>query len=267
MRGVMLAGVLLLAGPAATPAAAEAARTAYFKVSVAAPQEVTWTMDVTGEACDGAIIATQGAGRSSIRVRTPSPQPAIAERAPAGGTTTLRFRSGRVDVPVVGVLTRSGTRSRSVVAPGGDGGCGDHSPQPPDCGTRPYPRDARLSVEYLPPDHWRFGDVAPLVPAIVVSGPESREWTGGAGFLNCPGTGIDTRLGVVGSRSSETGFGSLGSRRLFGNRKRFEVTGRTTRTVETAMPGPAITSGTWPVTTTIRWTVRFTRLSRRPRGL
>ena len=36
-------------------------------------------------------------------------------------------------------------------------------------------------------------------------------------------------------------------------------------TVETVRPGGLVISGTFPVTTTIRWSVRFTRLAKRPK--
>jgi hypothetical protein len=66
-----------------------------------------------------------------------------------------------------------------------------------------------------------------------------------------------------GPRSSP---GGLKANKLFGTRRHFKVLGHSKRTVDTAPMGAAV-SGSFPITTTIDWTMTFVRVAHRPSGL
>jgi hypothetical protein len=118
-------------------------------------------------------------------------------------------------------------------------------------------------MQIVDPRDWddAYG-LPPLAPALVLTGPFSIDWIAGPVFANCIGPGLqDWRLPMhVGPRA-------VSARTLFGHRRRFKVSGAMTETIDAAVPGPVIESGHWPITTTIRWTVSFTRVESRGLGV
>jgi hypothetical protein len=246
--------------------ASAGSRVAYFKVSLVASQDVSWEKQLTFDGCGGDKIQLEGKGSSAVRVRTPRPQPAVAQRA-AGGRITLRFRNGGALLPVAGTITRSGW----TAATGGSGSgaeCG--RPEPPiasDCGTKHYPADAKIGVGYYTPEDWPYhSGPTPLIPSIALSGPASLEWRGIV-YQWCPGAnGDDVLRGpVYENEAAHSSPGGLPPAKLFGALRRFKVTGHSRETVDTAKRARLI--GSSPITTETNWTLTFTRLAHRPSGL
>jgi hypothetical protein len=233
---------------AVLPAAPAVARPAHFKVTVKATQDIAWKEDIFGRGCNGTVVETFGGGHSRMSIHSRRPVGAVARRA--GGRTILTLRRPLL---VAGTMSREGALENRGTDTGHH--CGQVTPVARDCGTRTFPRDARLSVELVDPRDWdeTYGPV-PLAPALVLTGPFSIAWMGGPVFGNCIGPGQDWRLGP------HAGPAVLFARTLFGHRRRFRIAGGVHETIDQAVPGPVITGGHWPVTTTIRWTVAFTRI-------
>jgi len=83
----------------ANPASARLSRVAYFKVAFVATQATTWSEDITAHSCGG-VQRTTGHGGSSLRVRTPAAQPAVARQVHGGGREELlTFRGGTGSLP------------------------------------------------------------------------------------------------------------------------------------------------------------------------
>jgi len=257
-----LAAVLALA---AAQGASAASRTAYFKVSLVASQDVTWTKHLTYRTdCGSGLMGLEGAGASALRVRTTRAQPAVAERL-GDGRIALRFRGGGAALPVVGTLTRHGEghatgQSAECPQPG--------SPVAPDCGTRRFGGHSTIGVGYYSQDEWPSDlDTPPLTNVIGLTGPSVPGWSGVV-FEWCPGASGDQVLGgpLYEPSGPRSGPGGLKAKTLFGKRPRFKVVGHSKHTVDTAPMGSAV-SGSFPIETTIDWKLTFTRLARRPSGL
>lgn len=257
----------IIVGLALTARSAAAQSTAYFSVSLTAAQDLTWTEGATYATCDGGTVDYKGSGRSTIRVRTPHAQPAMAVRHAGRRPPTLTFAGGKVLLAVQGTLERAGERGPAAVRPGTGKPCGNPlPPQASDCGARAYPVDAKVGVEYLTPDQWTFGDPAPLVPSLILVGPNSPQWVSGTIFQSCPGVNGDELLGW-GTEETPimSGPTSLPLAKLFGHARRFTIHVRTTHLAKN--PLVAAVSGNRAVTTTTRWSLTFKRLARRPSGL
>jgi hypothetical protein len=240
----------------ALPAAPAVAKTAHFKVSIKATQDVSWSEDIFARDCAGGVTETVGGGRSHMAVHTRRPVRVDARRE--RGRMVL---APRRQLKVAGTMRRYG----ALTHPGDDTGhhCGHVTPVERDCGQRTFPDDAQLSLELVDPRDWEdaYGPV-PLGPALLLKGPFSIEWIGGPVFANCVGPGVlDYRLGL--HAAPQVVF----ARTLFGHRRRLRISGSVRETVDVAAPGPVITSGRWPITTTIHWTVAFTRVESPGRGL
>jgi hypothetical protein len=96
---VALASALALA---VAGSASAASRTAYFKVSLVASQDVSWEKHLTFRtSCASGFVQLEGNGASALRIRTPRAQPAMAQRR-GDGRVALRFRGGGALLPVVG---------------------------------------------------------------------------------------------------------------------------------------------------------------------
>jgi hypothetical protein len=219
-----------------TAAAAAAGAPSYFNVSLTATEDLTWSKDIATAAC-----AVKGEGRSSIRVRTVSAQPAVADRV-GGGRVRLSFRGGKPFLPVAGSYSRQGTLEPTVVEDARDR-CG--SAKRTDCGARRYPAGA-------------FVQLKPRSGSLLLRGPYTpRIWNP---FRSCPGSDLNGELGAPATAGPDTGAAALPLGRLFGRAKRFTVEGRTRRTVDLARRSsiPGLT-GTEPVTTTIQWKMTFVR--------
>lgn len=231
-------------------AAPAEARTAYFKVSFRAVQQVTWKEDVTTRGCgEQGTFGFHGGGRSRIVLRTRRPQP-----------VALQLNLG-ANLSVTGTYAREGKSSGWVIEPGDPHGCGATGEVwEPDCGVRRYPAGARLQLEWLAPERWTT-DPAPLAPAIRITGPFAHASDGSSWlpFRNCKGFDLAGALGVPGSTGPDTGAATLPAARAFGRGRRFTVTGHAQGT--RALTDGVLT-GARTVTTRLDWTLRFTRVRR-----
>jgi hypothetical protein len=263
---VAIATAIVLLAP---QGASAAPRTAYFKVGLVVSQDVTWTKHLTVRtSCGSGTIQLEGNGTSALRVRTPRPQPAVAQRL-TNGRIALRFRAGGALLPVVGTISRQGESYATGLTPGTGSGC--PPPEPPvasDCGTRRFPENTTVGVGYYTEEDWPYDSgPPPLGSAIALTGPSSPRWRGVV-FEWCPGaSGDDVLRGPVyepeGPHSSP---GLLAPKMLFGTLGRFRVSGHSSNRVDTAPKGGSI-SGSFPIRTTTNWSLTFTRLARRPAGL
>jgi hypothetical protein len=250
-----------------TGSASAASRTAYFKVSLVAKQDVSWNKHLTFPSCGGGTIQMEGNGTSAIRVRTPRAQPAVAQRV-KGGRIILRFRGGGALLPVEGTITRNGVSYATGGGTTKDPSCGRPEPPiTPDCGTKQYPSGAAIGVAYYSPQDWPYDSgPPPLIPSIALSGPTASQWHGIV-YQWCPGAnGDDVLRGpVYENEAAHSSAGGLPPARLFGTLRSFRVTGHSLETVDTAKMGGF--TGTFPITTKTKWTLTFTRLAHRPSGL
>jgi hypothetical protein len=264
-RAPIIALSLLAAAamPAATASAA-GSRVAYFKVSAQATQDVIWTEDVVVDGGHCGSFSEKGHGRSWLRLHTPAPEPAIARQI--GTESRVQF-SVKPYLRVEAALQREGTLARSPLAAGSGADCGQSGdPIARDCGLRRFPVDTRISLAYDPPDNWPGIDgTAPLVPSLHISGPYSPQWLGKPLYQSCPGDRDDV-LGVDYFRGfgRDTGAAGVSIKTLFGTRRRFTVDGFINKTQQDPLP-PGVT-GTHPVTKRIKWSVTFTRITRRARS-
>ena len=251
---------------AAAQSASAASRTAYFKVSLVAKQDVSWTKNLTFPGCGGDKVLLQGRGSSAIRVRTPRTQPAVAQRL-RGGRVTLSFRRGSALLPVAGTISRQGV---SYATGGTATGPNCSRPEPPiasDCGAKQYPSDATIGVGYYTPDDWPYhSGPPPLVRSIALTGPAAPEWRGIV-YQWCPGaSGDDVLRGpVYEQEAAHSSAAGLPPATLFGTVRRFKVTGHSSETVDTAKLSRL--TGTFPIKTVTDWTLTFRRLAHRPSGL
>lgn len=276
-----LAAALVLV---AAQSASAASRTAYFKVGLVASQDVSWTKQLTYRTnCGSGFVQLRGNGASALRMRTPRPQPAVAQLH-RNGQVTLRFRGSGALLPVVGTLTRHGTSSATGQTPETTSGCPKPElPVAPDCGTRRFGGHSSIGVNYLTPADspdrepdpdldlapltGRDFNLGSLTDAIVLTGPSVPGWRGVI-FEWCPGANGDDQLRgpVYEPEGAHSSPGRLPFSRLFGTRSRFRVRGRSSDKVDTA-PRSGAVSGSFPIKTETDWTLTFRRLSHRPSGL
>jgi hypothetical protein len=261
---LLAAAAAALALVAADGATADT-RVAYFKVSLVAKQDVSWTKNLTFPGCGGDKVLLQGKGSSAIRVRTPRAQPAVAQRL-KGGRVTLRFRRGGALLPVAGTISRQGL---SYATGGSSTGASCGRPEPPiasDCGTKQYPSDA--AIGYYTPQDWPYDSgPTPLIPSIALSGPAAAEWRGIV-FQWCPGAnGDDVLRGpVYENEAAHSSPGGLAPAKLFGTLRSFRVAGHSRELMDVVKLNPSLI-GSFPIKTETDWTLRFTRLAHRPSGL
>jgi hypothetical protein len=267
MNRFRYASILVSAAALALPAAAAAKPAkAHFKVTLQATQHVNWDEHVVAEGCGAkGKFRVDGGGNSKIHLRTPRPQPAVAQRVKDPREVTLTFR-GRPDLPVTGTYRRHGMLRGTEIEPGDKHKCGagDESWER-DCGTRRYPRGASVQVQWVTPGNTQTGStVSPLTPTVFVTGPYpdlpgGRPWNG---FRNCPGFDLNGALGLIGHPVPVTGPGHLSIREVFGRKRRITLRGHAKETVDLAKLYPmSIISGTEIVTTTVDWTMRLTRVA------
>jgi hypothetical protein len=247
---------LVLLGAAAFPAAAPA-RAARLNVSLSARQLIEWRQDLTIHACGGGIFRTLGDGESLLTLHTRAAVPVTARLVRAGGREiALEFPGGTPELPVQGTLTRSGADSAVVIHPGTPGACPPPEPIPPDCGAKPLPADARITVGT---DYWPDNRVKHRFDRIALAGPLSRDWLTGPGYRHCSAMGRDDVLAGPASGTRAL-VAKLPVARVFGKRRRFTVRATRTETVDhmagTHSPG---NTGTRPVVTTTDWRLTFTR--------
>jgi hypothetical protein len=180
---------------------------------------------------------------------------AVAAAAPASAKEAffaVRI-SATQDVTWTRDMTVQGcSDSHASTPPRDPGACPQAVPAASDCGTQALPGDATLSLSYVP-------------SKLTLTGPHSMQWFA-APFQHCPGVNGDDSLGATWYTSGvvQTGPVPLPMAKVFGKRKQFTLHWSDKRTVETVRPGGIVLSGTYPVTTTIRWSIRFTRLAKPP---
>ena len=165
---------------AAAQGAAAAPHTAYFKVSLLATQDVTWTKQLTYRTnCGSGTLQLEGKSDSALDIRTPHAQPAVAQRL-GNGRIALRFRGGGALLPVVGTLTRHGVSYATGQTPETTAGC--PKPGPPvdsDCGTRHFGVHSTIGVGYYTPPEWPYeSGPVPLTDAIALTGPSVPDGAG-----------------------------------------------------------------------------------------
>jgi hypothetical protein len=266
MKRVLIAAAAL-AVVAATPSAhAALSKKAFFDVEIRASQDVTWTRNMTVQGCSDSIQVLTGKGEAHLRVHQRGNRWVIAKRID-DKRATLAFPDGTVGVPAAGTFSRKGELGGSTTKPPRDpGSCPRGIPTEPDCRALSLPDDAKLFLSYETPATWTYGKPVPKGPSLILNGPYSRAWVTGPPFNWCPGMNGDDMLGGTwyGNNPVHTGPAPLALAKLFGTSKHFTVRWRDKRTVETAHPGGMVLSGTFPVTTTIHWSVRFTRLAKQP---
>lgn len=237
MRRVLLTAALAAATLGATSASA---KEAVFAVRISAAQDVGWYRDMTVHGCSDSVAELTGRGEAHLRVHSTG--------APWVAVQRIDSRRAVMVAPTIhaaGSLARDGAVATTASTPPRDvGACPQAIPVAGDCGTRALPIDATLSLSYALPG------------GLGLLGPHSTRWLEARPFDNCPG--------VNGDDVAQAGPAALPLARIFGTRKRFTVHWTETRTVETVQHGGLVLSGTFPVTTTTRWSVRFTRLNKRP---
>ena len=262
---VATGGIVALA-VAAAPAGA---KKAYFDVKISARQDVTWTRNITVQGCSDSIVVLTGKGEAHLKVHQAANPWVVAETTGDARGATLLFAGESPGARVAGTFSRNGELGGSTMKPPKDpSGCPKSIPTTPDCGTRAVPADAQIYMTYATPATWSYGKPVPKKPSIVVSGPYIKEWTASP-FTWCPGVNGDSWLGATwySNGPAYTGPVVLPLSTLFGTHKHFALSWSDTRTVETARVGGGVVSGTFPVTTKIRWTIRFTRRAKAPGGL
>jgi hypothetical protein len=281
MFAVAIAATALLAG---AQSASAASRTAYFRVSLVASQDVSWTKQLTYRTnCGSGFVQLRGNGESALRMRTPRAQPAVAQLH-RNGQVTLRFRGGGALLPVVGTLTRHGKSYATGQTPETSSGCPKPGlPVTPDCGTRRFGGHSSVGVSYLTPADspdrepdpdldlapltGRDFNLGSLTDAIVLTGPSVPGWRGVV-FEWCPGANGDDVLrgSVYEPEGAHSTPGRLPFSRLFGKRSLFTVNERSSDRVDT-FPNSGAVSGSFPIKTETDWTLTFKRLAHRPAGL
>jgi len=244
-HAVMAAAALAVA--AAAPASA---KEAFFAVKISATQDVTWTRDMTVQGCSDSIVVLTGRGDAHLNVHQRADSWVSFKRV-----DSHRAVLSAAVVHAAGSFSRQGeVASHASTPPRDPGACPQAIPAASDCGTQALPGDATLSLAYVP-------------NKLTLTGPHSTQWLA-APFQHCPGVNGDDSLGATSSTSAssivQTGPVRLPMAKVFGTRKHFTLHWSDKRTVETVRPGGIVLSGTYPVTTTIRWSIRFTRLTKPP---
>jgi hypothetical protein len=266
-RHITLIATAALLALAAPPAGAALSKKAYFDVRISATQTVSWTKDASAKDCAGGVTTITGKGSAWLKTSTATRPWLIAQRVPGATLATLQFAGRPGGAKAAGSYHREGDVQATSTSTSSSPNCGQSIPMAPDCGPVAVPRDAQLYLSYYSPAEWPYdGEPTPLVPSLVLTGPYSPEWTAPP-FSFCQGINGDDWLGGTFSDGTDpihTGPAPLPLSTLFGTRRRFKVTWSTRRTVDQLKIAPSNLSGTWPVTTSIHWTVRFTRRSGPP---
>jgi hypothetical protein len=266
MNRLSYASIAAAAAALALPATAPAKPVwANFKARLDATQKVHWEEHIVTEGCGAqGKFRIDGGGNSMIRLRTPSPQLAVAQRVKDPREVTLTFR-GRPDLPVTGSYRRRGMLGGTEIESGDKHKCGAGDQKwERDCGTRRYPRGASVQVQWVTPSNTQTGStVSPLTPTLFVTGPYpdlpgGRPWNA---FRNCPGFDLNGALGLIGYSVPVAGPGHFSLRQAFGKKKHITIRGHAKDTVDLAKLYPmSIISGTEIVTTVVDWTMRLTRV-------
>jgi hypothetical protein len=242
-RALIIAAALAVS--ASAPAGAKLSTQAYFRVDVLAYQNVEWSDHATIKGCSNSVLSVNGQGDGSVIARDHNDPWAVARRT--GNRATLLIQNEGPAFAAEGDVSRHGQVNADFTKPPDDPrDCQRPDAPQNDCGTQLLPQGALLYLSYTR-------------PKLSLNGPYVQEW-GGMPFKFCPGANGDDTLAGSWYQPGATTSASLPLTKLFGKAKKFTVEYHNVRTVQTAHPGGAVLSEDHPVTTTIHWTVKFTRI-------
>jgi len=257
MKRVLVSGAAL-ALAATAPAHAALSKKAYFRIDVKATQHVTWSEHSSVRSCDGSVVNLDGKGTGDVMARDHNQPWVIARRQ--GARATLLVQDDGAALAAEGRVKRDGQVNASSSASGKNPNCGQSGPPQSDCGTMPLPDTAMLYLGLTTPASWTYSGPKPKVPMLTLSGPNVPQWAG-MPFKFCPGASGDSILAGTWYEAPPAPpmAAPLPLTKLFGKAKHFTVSFHDERLVQTGRPGGAVLSDDHPVTTVIRWKVRFTR--------
>jgi len=242
-----LAAATALAAFTAANASA-AVRTARFKITVSGSQSTKWTLDnTTFDGCIQGYVRQSGSGAQSFSFKSTKPATGLAARV--GKTTTFTAITGNATpgARVRGSVTRSGQVTSQQLSGTGPG-CGNGGPQSsapaPDCGKRAF--SGTLGLEWTTPAEWPGEPPVPLVPVLLLQGPQMGATSFSTMFKNCPSAGQDGIIPTVNS--------ALAAKKLFGRAKRFTIRGKDTDTTD---------QNGFHSETSVHWVARVTRFQGR----
>jgi hypothetical protein len=269
---VVAAGVVALV-VAAAPAGAKLSKTAYFDVSIAATQQVSWTKDLTFRLCGDGIGVQTGHGSADLTFAIGSKHWVRAQRVPGPRLATLEFSGKLGPVQAIGTFTRLGeVHGQTTKEPSGY--CPKPEPPQNDCGTFSLPADAQLGMSYISPATWTSWMYPghPKTPSLVLTGPTSRSWATEPHKFCMGVSGDDLLGGPWGGNGypAYAGPAQLPLAKLFGKSKHFAIHwhdyGKDDQFASMlSLPDPYLTAS-YPIETTVDWTVRFTRRAHPPRS-
>jgi hypothetical protein len=254
------------------PAGANLSKKAYFDVSIAGTQQVTWTRALTFRECGG--TGTQnGKGSADLTFGVGNKHWVEARRVPGDRVATIEFEGELGPIHPTGTFRRYGEFSgSSTVQPSAQ--CPKPDPPRSDCGTLDLPADAQLGIAYISPASWPSWRYLghPKSMSLVLNGPVSPTWAG-MPFKFCPGVAGDDSLGGVWAAFNQTpayaGPAKLPLSLLFGRKKHFKIHwhdhGKDDQYAGEPLPSSWL-SASEPIETAVDWTVRFSRRAHPPGG-
>jgi hypothetical protein len=256
---------------AAAPAGAALSKKAYFDVTIAASQQVSWTKDLTFRLCgDGTGVQT-GHGSADLTFAIGPKHWVEATRTKDARLATLEFAGKLGPVQAIGTFTRLGeVHGQTTKEPSGY--CPKPEPPQDDCGTFNLPADAQLGMSYISPATWTSWMYPghPKTPSLVLTGPTSRSWATEPHKF-CMGVSGDDLLGGPWGGNGYPAYAGpapLPLAKLFGKSKHFAIHwhdyGKDDQFASMlSLPDPYLTAS-YPIETTVDWTVRFTRRAHPP---
>lgn len=263
---VLAASAVALVG-AAAPAGAKLSKKAYFDVKIAASQQVSWTRDTSFRLCGDGTGTQTGKGSADLTFDIGPKHWVEARRVPGDRMATLQFEGKLGPVHPTGTMTRLGqVQGQTTKQPSGS--CPQPQPPQDDCGTLPLPPDTQLGMGYISPATWSYGG-HPKAMSLVLTGPVSPSWSG-APFKFCMGVSADDVLGGPWANGTPAyaGPATLPLSLLFGTKKHFAIhwhdSGKDDQFASMlTLPAPYLTAS-YPIETTVDWTVRFNRRAHPP---
>jgi hypothetical protein len=255
--------LIITAALAVAGAAPASAKKAYFRLDVRASQHVDWSDDSLSQGCSNSVLELHAKGTGGLKVRDQNQPWAVAQHTNDARRVTLLVHGEQPSsFAVSGNYQRTWQQNAFFTKPPDDpSGCPKSLPGSPDCGTRALPPGALMYVNYVAPGAWTYPKPKPAGGVLTLSGPIVQDWLGRPPFQLCGGApGDDTLAGSWYDTSMRPMAAPLPVSKLFGKAKRFTVSYRDERLVQTARPAGAVLQDDHPVTTAIHWKVTFTRI-------
>jgi hypothetical protein len=225
--------------------ASAAVKTARFKITVSGRQTTNWTLDNTMyDGCIQGYTRQSGSGAQSFSFKSTKAATGLAARV--GRSTVFTVITGRTTpgARVKGSVSRSGqvtSQQLSGTGPGcGSGGGGGPAPTP-DCGKRHF--SGTVGLEWTTPAEWPGGPPVPLVPVLLLQGPQMGTKSFSTMYQDCPPGGPDQIIPTVNS--------ALTAKKLFGRAKRFTIRGKDSDTTD---------QNGFHSETKVSWVAKFTRI-------